>query len=143
VKRCFPDPSVGHVAVLLEKLRGGTVDSVRCDGRKRVRNVVLVAYTVKCASRVARAIASEEEDVHVVRVPAAMTRVRDPAMLALCRHPSVGAVWAVAPGCDYTQPARIAEVTRGIGRPAERSYIQESGGALEYRTQESYGAAAR
>jgi altronate hydrolase len=49
-------------------------------------------------------------------------------MLALCRHPNVGAVLGVGLGCEYTQPARIAEITRASGRPAEWFYIQESGG---------------
>ncbi len=38
-------------------------------------------------------------------------------MLALARHPNIGAVLAIGLGCEYTQPARIAEVVRGAGTP--------------------------
>jgi altronate hydrolase len=84
---------------------------------------------VECASHVAHAIASEEEDVHVVGFPGCYdNQYAIRLMLALCRHPNVGAVLAVGLGCEYTQPARIADVTRASGRPAEWFYIQESGG---------------
>lgn len=35
---------------------------------------------------------------------------------------------SVGLGCEYTEPKRIAEVTRMSGRPAEWFYIQENGG---------------
>jgi len=38
---------------------------LRHDGRKGVRNLVLIIYTVECAQHVANAIAAGEEDVHV------------------------------------------------------------------------------
>lgn len=102
---------------------------LRSDGRKGVRNVVLVVYTVECASHVAHTIANEEDDVHVVGFPGCYdNQYAIRLMLALCRHPNVGAVLAVGLGCEYTQPARIAEVTRASGRPAEWFYIQDSGG---------------
>src|SRR5262249_3751929 len=41
----------------------------RPDGRKGVRNLVLVIYTIECASHVAHAIAQGEDDVHVVGFP--------------------------------------------------------------------------
>src|SRR5690606_37362081 len=37
---------------------------LRPDGRKGVRNLVLVIYTVECAQHVAHAIAAGEEDTH-------------------------------------------------------------------------------
>jgi altronate hydrolase len=49
-------------------------------------------------------------------------------MLALARHPNIGGVLAIGLGCEYTQPARIAEVVRQSGRPAESFFIQENGG---------------
>ena len=42
---------------------------LRPDGRKGVRNIVLVIYTVECASHVAHEIARGEEDVHVIGFP--------------------------------------------------------------------------
>jgi altronate dehydratase large subunit len=102
---------------------------LREDGRKGVRNFVLVIYTVECASHVAHEIARGEEDVHVLGFPGCYDNayaIR--LMLALARHPNVGAVLAVGLGCEYTQPARIAEIVRQSGRRAEWFYIQESGG---------------
>lgn len=102
---------------------------LRQDGRKGIRNLVLVVYTVECASFVAHEIARDEEDVHVIGFPGCYDNayaIR--LMLSLCRHPNVGAVLSVGLGCEYTQPSRIAELTEASGRPAEWFYIQEKGG---------------
>jgi altronate hydrolase len=102
---------------------------LRPDGRKGVRNLVLVIYTVECASHVAHAIAQGEEDVHVIGFPGCYDNqyaVR--LMLALGRHPNVGAVLAVGLGCEYTQPEKICEVVRNSGRPSDWFYIQQQGG---------------
>ena len=102
---------------------------LRPDGRKGVRNLVLVVYTVECAQHVAHAIANGEEDVHVIGFPGCYDNsyaIR--LMLALARHPNVGAILSVGLGCEYTQPQRIAEVVRNSGRPAEWFFIQQSGG---------------
>ncbi len=102
---------------------------LRPDGCKGIRNLVLVVYTVECASFVAHAIAHGEEDTHVIGFPGCYDNayaIR--IMLALARHPNVGAVLAVGLGCEYTQPKRIAEVVRESGRPAESYFIQDHGG---------------
>jgi altronate hydrolase len=102
---------------------------LRPDGRKGVRNLVLIVYTVECAQHVAHAIANGEEDTHVIGFPGCYDNayaIR--LMLALARHPNVGAVLSVGLGCEYTQPEKIAEAVRGSGRPAEWFFIQQSGG---------------
>jgi altronate hydrolase len=102
---------------------------LRPDGRKGVRNLVLVIYTVECAQHVAHAMANGEPDVHVIGFPGCYDNayaIR--LMLALARHPNVGAVLAVGLGCEYTQPEKIATVVRESGRPAEWFFIQQSGG---------------
>jgi altronate hydrolase len=86
-------------------------------------------YTVECARHVAHAVAAGEEDVHVIGFPGCYDNqyaVR--LMLALGRHPHVGAVLAVGLGCEYTRPDKIAEVVAESGRPADWFRIQESGG---------------
>ncbi len=101
----------------------------RADGRKGVRNLVLVVYTVECAKHVAHASAAGEPDTHVIGFPGCFDNayaIR--LMLALARHPNVGAVLAVGLGCEYTQPEQIAARVRESGRPAEWFYIQQSGG---------------
>jgi len=102
---------------------------LRPDGRKGIRNLVLVIYTVECAQFVAHAIAQGEEDVHVIGFPGCYDNayaIR--LMLALARHPNVGAVLSVGLGCEYTQPEKIADVVRASGRPAESFFIQDAGG---------------
>src|ERR1700733_9771968 len=86
---------------------------LRPDGKKGIRNLVLVIYTVECAQFVAHAIAQGEEDVHVIGFPGCYENeyaIR--LMLSLGRHPNVGAVLAVGLGCEWTQPGRIADAVR-------------------------------
>ncbi len=102
---------------------------LRSDGRKGIRDLLLVVYTVECASHVAKAVTADEEDTHVIGFPGCYDNayaVR--LMLALARHPNVGAVLTIGLGCEYTRPESIAEAVRRSGRPAEWFYIQEHGG---------------
>jgi altronate hydrolase len=102
---------------------------LRDDGRKGIRNLILVLYTVECASFVAHAVAEGESDVHVVGFPGCYDNayaIR--LMLALATHPNVGACLAIGLGCEYTQPARLAEVAAKSGRPSDSFFIQEHGG---------------
>src|SRR5512139_3764025 len=102
---------------------------LRPDGRKGIRNLVLVIYTVECAQHVAHAIARGEPVAHVIGFPGCYDNayaIR--LLLALARHPNVGAVLSVGLGCEYTQPGKIAETVRASGRPAEWFFIQQQGG---------------
>jgi len=102
---------------------------LREDGRKGIRNLILVLYTVECASFVAHAVAEGEADVHVIGFPGCYDNayaIR--LMLALATHPNVGACLAIGLGCEYTQPARLAEVAERSGRPSDWFFIQEHGG---------------
>lgn len=112
---------------------------LRSDGRKGICNLVLVIYTVECASHVAHAIARNQPDVHVIGFPGCYDNayaIR--LLLSLARHPNVGAVLVVGLGCEYTKPASIAEVVERSERPIEWFYIQEHGGT---RTSIEYGRA--
>jgi len=102
---------------------------LRPDGRKGIRNLIVVIYTVECASFVAQAIGQGEEDVHVIGFPGCYDNayaVRQ--MLALITHPNVGACLAVGLGCEYTQPAKLADAAIASGRPCDWFYIQDAGG---------------
>ena len=104
----------------------------RPDGRKGVRNLALVISTVACAQHVAHAVARDEPGAHVIGFPGCYDNayaVR--LLLSLARHPNVGGVLCVGLGCEYTQPARIAEAVRRSGRPAEWFNIQDVGGTAE------------
>lgn len=105
---------------------------LRQDGRKGIRNLILVIYTVECAQHVAQLIAQGEPNTHVIGFPGCYDNqyaVR--LMLALGRHPNVGAVLSVGLGCEYTQPAKIAEVVHQSGRSADWFYIQDAGGTAK------------
>lgn len=105
---------------------------LRADGRKGVRNLVLIIYTVECAQHVAHAIAQGEPDAHVIGFPGCYDNqyaVR--LLLALARHPNVGAVLSVGLGCEYTQPEKIAKVVSDSGRPADWFFIQQAGGTAK------------
>jgi altronate hydrolase len=102
---------------------------LRPDSRLGLRNVVLVVYTVECASHVAQEIARGEEDTHLIGFPGCYDNayaIR--LMLALARHPNVGAVLAVGLGCEYVSPRKIAERAEASGRPAAWFDIQQQGG---------------
>lgn len=105
---------------------------LRPDGRKGIRNLILVMYTVECAKFVAHQIANGEEHTHVIGFPGCYDNpyaIR--LMLALARHPNVGGALVVGLGCEFTRPAQLAEVVRESGRPAEWFYIQEEGGTAK------------
>lgn len=102
---------------------------LRKDGRKGIRNLILVLYTVECASHVAHQIALGEGDVHVIGFSGCYDNayaIR--LMAALATHPNIGACLAVGLGCEYTQPAKLAEVVANSGRPSDWFFIQEMGG---------------
>jgi altronate hydrolase len=102
---------------------------LRQDGRKGIRNLILVVYTVECASFVAHEVGLGEADVHVIGFPGCYDNayaIR--LMLSLATHPNVGACLAIGLGCEYTQPARIASAATASGRPSRWFYIQDAGG---------------
>lgn len=105
---------------------------LRNDGTKGIRNIVLVVYTVQCAQHVAERIAQGEKDVHLIGFPGCNDNeyvIR--LLLALSRHPNVGAVLFVGLGCEYTQPQRLCEVVKESGRPSQWLFIQEQGGTVK------------
>lgn len=104
---------------------------MRADGRKGIRNTVVVAYLVECAHHVARRIVDrcDDPDVHLVGFPgcypnAYATRV----MAAVATHPNVGGVVLVSLGCESFDRERLAEAVRASGRPVELLVIQQAGG---------------
>lgn len=104
---------------------------LREDGSKGIRNLVLIVYTVQCAEHVAHRIAEGEDDVHLIGFPGCQDN--DYALrliLALSRHPNVGAVLVVGLGCEYIQPDRLCAVVKESGRISDWFYIQDVGGTL-------------
>ena len=103
----------------------------RQDGRMGIRNRVLVIYTVECASFVAKEICRimDHPDVELVGFSGCTDNEYAVRMLiALIRHPNVGAVLAVGLGCEYTQPEWLAEIAVKEGKEASWMFIQQEGG---------------
>jgi altronate dehydratase large subunit len=104
---------------------------LRQDGSKGIRNKVLVIYTVECASFVAKVVGAEfsEDDVDVVGFTGCTDNEYAIRMLlALIRHPNVGAVVPIGLGCEYIQAARLADKAREAGKLSASLLIQECGG---------------
>ena len=104
---------------------------LRQDGRKGIRNIVVVVYLVECAHHVAREIATpyRESGVHLIGFPGCYPNPYAQKMMGrLCTHPNVGAVLAVSLGCEsFDRPALIQQV-EASGRPIQSLVIQDTGG---------------
>ena len=104
---------------------------LRADGRKGIRNYVLVAYLVECAHHVARAIATPyaEDGAQLIGFPGCYPNAYAQDMMeALCTHPNVGAVLLVSLGCEQMNRPRLLDVIEKSGRPVSLLIIQKSGG---------------
>jgi altronate dehydratase large subunit len=104
---------------------------LRQDGRKGIRNYMVVAYLVECAHHVARKIASPYEDdgVQLIGFPGCYpSDYANRVMTDLCTHPNVGAVLLISLGCEEFQRKKLKEAIEASGRPVELLTIQGSGG---------------
>jgi altronate dehydratase large subunit len=104
---------------------------LRADGRKGIRNVLVVAYLVECAHHVAREIATpfRERGVHLIGFPGCYPNAYALAMMEkLCTHPNVGGALLVSLGCEGFDKRQLAKVVEASGRPARMLGIQDAGG---------------
>ncbi len=104
---------------------------LRSDGRKGIRNIVVVAYLVECAHHVAREIAwsLRENDVHTIGFPGCYPNEYAQKMMEqLCTHPNVGAVLLVSLGCENFNKLALSHAVRKSGRPLNTITIQATGG---------------
>ncbi len=114
----------------------------RSDGRKGIRNIVLVAYLVECAHHVARMIvqAADDRSVQLVGFPGCFPNDYAFAMMrSVCTHPNVGGIVLLSLGCESFDRNGLAAAIEATGRPVKTLVIQENGGTA--RTAEA-GAAA-
>lgn len=103
----------------------------RADGRKGIRNVVVVAYTVECAHHVARLIvnAFHGEEVHLIGFPGCYPNdYADKMMRRLVTHPNVGAALIVSLGCESFNRRGLEEEAAASGRPVHTLTIQQNRG---------------
>ena len=104
---------------------------VRKNGAMGIRNKVLVIYTVECASFVAREIVRLAGDPETEVVGFSGCTDNEYAvrlLIALIRHPNVGAVLTVGLGCEYVQPEWLADIAGKEGKEAAWMFIQQEGG---------------
>lgn len=104
---------------------------LRSDGRKGIRNTIIVAYMVECAHHVAREIAApwREEGVHVIGFGGCFPNAYALKMLKqLGTHPNVGAVLLVSLGCESMDRKTLAQTVAESGRPVHTLVIQREGG---------------
>jgi len=104
---------------------------LRADGRRGIRNIVVVGYLVECAHHVAREIALpfRERDVHVIGFPGCYPNgYAERMMERLCTHPNVGAVLLVSLGCESFNKYGLEHAVRSSGRPVKTVVIQAAGG---------------
>lgn len=103
----------------------------RRNGRKGIRNRILVIYTVKCAEFVAQRIVERagNPDVELVGFEGCTdNQYAVNLLISLIRHPNVGAVLAVGLGCEYVQPEWLAGIAEQEGKTSEWMFIQNEGG---------------
>jgi len=103
----------------------------RADGRKGIRNVVVVAYLVECAHHVARLIVNKfpDQPVHLIGFPGCYpNEYADKIMKQVLTHPNVGAALLVSLGCESFDKGGLAQAVADSGRPVHTVTIQDVGG---------------
>jgi altronate hydrolase len=103
----------------------------RPDGRKGIRNVIVVTYLVECAHHVARRIVdvSADMDVHLIGFPGCYPNEYSLRIMKnLCVHPNVGGVLIVSLGCEGFNREGLYAAVAATGRPVETLVIQQRGG---------------
>jgi altronate hydrolase len=104
---------------------------LRRDGRKGIRNIVVVAYLVECAHHVAREIMLpfRDQGVHLIGFPGCYPNAYSLRMMKqLCTHPNVGAALLVSLGCEGFNKRELLRTIDESGRPVQLIGIQDSGG---------------
>src|SRR5262245_48516096 len=116
--------SIGHAAA-------GMRGYPRQDGRKGIRNFVVVAYLVECAHHVANFIAQpyQLDGAQLIGFPGCYPSDYAHRMMeSMCTHPNGGAVLLVSLGCEEFRRGALLDAVKASGRPAEILVIQDCGG---------------
>src|SRR5687768_13704328 len=104
---------------------------LRPDGRKGIRNVVVVAYLVECAHHVAREIVypHRRRGAHLIGFAGCFpNNYAHRMMRRLCTHPNVGGVVLLSLGCEGFNRHSVAAAVEESERPVRMLVIQEEGG---------------
>ena len=104
---------------------------LRSDGRKGIRNYLLVVYLVECAHHVAQRIAQpwQDEGVQLIGFPGCYPSDYAHSVLErLCTHPNAGAVLLVSLGCEEFNRRALQNAIKNSQRPVTLLTIQACGG---------------
>lgn len=104
---------------------------IRSDGRKGIRNTVVVAYLVECAHHVAKTIVNkiDHDDVQLIGFSGCYPNDYSLQMMEkLCTHPNVGGVVLVSLGCEGFNREKLYQTIVDSKRPVETLIIQKCGG---------------
>ncbi len=104
---------------------------LRSDGRKGIRNTIVVVYLVECAHHVARTIVtkSDHDSIQLIGFPGCYPNDYSLQMMEkLCTHPNVGGVVLVSLGCEGFNREKLIQTVQASGRPVETVIIQKCGG---------------
>jgi altronate hydrolase len=110
---------------------------LRQDGKKGIRNKVLVVFTVDCSCHVAQEIAAyfraQGQDVDVVGHHGCFdNQLNIRRLLAYLVHPNVGASLVIGHGCEYTQANLLSDFARTEGgRESQWIKVQDEGGTIK------------
>ena len=88
---------------------------LRSDGRKGIRNNIVVSYLVECAHHVAREIVHpfREQGVNLIGFSGCYPNAYSHKMMErLCTHPNVGAALLVSLGCEGFNKGGLLETIR-------------------------------
>lgn len=104
---------------------------LRSDGRKGIRNTLVIVYLVECVHFVADEIAAgfKGQPVHVIGFGGCYPNQHaDRVINALCTHPNVGAVLLLSLGCESFHKAQLLRNIRATDRPLHMITVQQAGG---------------
>jgi altronate dehydratase len=104
----------------------------RPDGQLGIRNHLAVIYTVECAKVIAARIAQQFPGAQLFgrRTGCMASQPIFDKLVALGRHPNVGAALVVGLGCEYIEAPAVAAEIATSNKPVESLVITESGGTL-------------
>ncbi|AKH99235.1 altronate dehydratase [Hoeflea sp. IMCC20628] len=115
-------------------MTGSIIGYQRKDGRKGIRNTIVVAYLVECAHFVASEIAQEfrDHDVQVIGFPGCFPNEYAQVMMErLCTHPNVAGALLISLGCESFNKPRLHNAVEASGRPVKTLVIQMNKGTAK------------
>jgi altronate dehydratase large subunit len=108
----------------------------RADGKTGVRNYIAVIPSVFCANKTAELISRQVRGSVALCHPLGCAQVGKDldttanTLIAMGKHPNVGAVIVVGLGCERFKPDELFEGIRESGKPVAMVVIQREGGTL-------------